>query len=174
MRIIKATRAYTLLVFIAATAVVLSAQAVQASAIESSYDRFTGTTTLSTSIRHAVSVGSPVSVFFQAVVSKDSSISILRLAIIRSSQDLKYASCQQVHFLVNGEPLELESEYAPRVDQGVFEVFIVTLTPDTLLKLSNAQKVEYKICNDEFSMSAEVLGSGKEIYDYLVASGAVK
>jgi hypothetical protein len=86
-------------------------------------------------------------------------------SLTSKSEEWKYLECHQTSFLVDGKPFNAESlDYSGTVGSGhVLEFFNFFMPYSSFVKLANGQSVEFKICNDEYSLDAQHINVLREL-----------
>lgn len=89
----------------------------------------------------------------------------LVFALWSVNDDWEYLNCHSLNFLIDGSPLQVDTERKGEVLSGgrVSETIMSTLATKDFLKLVNAKLVEGKLCNTEFKLSAEQMQGLKDV-----------
>lgn len=127
--------------------------------VDTKHDRFTGTTTVSTPLDYLTT---PVGVLFQSHTGS------IKMVLARGGSTFRYIDCNSVVILADDKRVDLPFEYQASLIGGgrnVSEIWAADIGIDTLCELSRAEKVEYRVCSDEFTISRLVLCSGRLICD---------
>jgi len=139
--------------------------------IDIHYDKFTRTTQIKTHISWLKLGGKNPKLFVSIICDGDNisvdSIQDINLIFVNfNSYRFEYDKCRSVYCLVDEDPLELPEkiEYEANIDNhGYWEYIGMKIDYLTLEKLWNAQKIEFKICNDEFSPGKDETAAIQEI-----------
>ena len=85
---------------------------------------------------------------------KDHKLQIVSLSIQSSSKEWKYLRCHSVKWLIDGKPVDLGiPEHQGDVSLGgVTESVTFPFSMAKLNLLAKAEKIEFKICNDEITL----------------------
>jgi hypothetical protein len=131
--------------------------------IEAVKDRFTGVTRYRT--RSAPVLGSTS---VQTVVSVSNGAFAAQLLLVygtSSSEGWKYLKCHYLNWMLDGTPIEVPSAtHDGQVGNTVLvEQLNQRLDRAQLRRFASARSVEYKICNDEYSMSADELSGLRQL-----------
>jgi hypothetical protein len=125
--------------------------------IEIKYDRFTNKTTVRTDPKKTA--GTAIQPALVLMGSYDgetpSKPGVCTLAFALNSSSWVYLRCHTINCLADGKPVVLpSSKHNGKVGKGFVFEFITIMVPFNIIEqLSNYQKVEFKICNTEFSIS---------------------
>jgi hypothetical protein len=137
--------------------------------VEVKTDRFTGETTYSTPpIAHAKD--NPLDPWAFITVSDGKVMPSFSLVINGSFPRWKYIECNNIHWLLDGKPVQFPPvEYSREILHGrrmrVMESFSYLLLPIEKLKaIASASVVEYKICNDEYKFDKTTLSNFRELW----------
>ena len=136
--------------------------------IEVENDRFTGKRSVSNTVSPAKGdLRTPIRVF---KVAQEKTGQVTYGAIFMTvAREWRYLNCHSFDWLVDGEPMKPIEPAAHRgeVMRGgsvsVLEVVYMGLSRDQFQQLADAQKVEYRICRDEFQLTVEDLVGIKEV-----------
>jgi hypothetical protein len=134
--------------------------------IEKKYDRFTQTTTVA-SKPIPPERGNP-RLFLLATYPGEkppANLTDVGFFFVSCSKDWEYLSCNSTNFLIDGKPYSPgAATHKGHVSSGdVLEYLIYPkATFSTIKKLAAATKVEVKICNTEFVLSAKGMNDLKE------------
>jgi hypothetical protein len=148
--------------------VLLFAMAAANAQVKDSVDRFTGKRELVYSSTDKLQLGKPH--LIAAATVDGQSISSNLTFMVASVTDRptgtawKYLRCHSMAWLVDGTPIQLGQvvHSGQVVRGGVNEVITQLVTVDQLQKLSAGKVVEYRICNDEYRLSAaDMVGLGE-------------
>jgi hypothetical protein len=79
------------------------------------------------------------------------------IAFALSSSSWVYLRCHSIYCLTDGNPLELPpSKHEGKAGRGYVIEFISILIPFSIIEqLSKSEKVEFKICNTEFTLTKQ-------------------
>lgn len=128
--------------------------------LEVEHDRFTQQTVIKTETKAAVGRlkldGKPA-LSLLGVYDTDGSLQI-SLFISSLGTEWRYLNCRRTNWLRDGRPLTMTDPIhnSDVLNSGrVSEDLIVRLTLAQLHQLADAQRVEYKVCNDEYIVSSE-------------------
>lgn len=127
-------------------------------AIRTTYDKFSGETTIGTV---PTPPSSSPSLAFVATYTKTREDglpdpSTVGMMLVVSGSDWRYLNCSATYWLADGKRFELpQPTHDGHVGNGYVLEFlqIKILKPAELRKLAAAQRVEFKICNDEYVVS---------------------
>jgi hypothetical protein len=103
-------------------------------------------------------------------IGQECSDPMFALVFRSKSSSWKYLECNSVLCLIDGEKLDLpESRHDGKVldSANVVEYISVFSDKATFEKLWNAKQVEFKVCNDEFSLSPIEMRMLQELKNYL-------
>lgn len=136
--------------------------------IEVENDRFTGKRSVSNTVSPAKGdLQTPIRVF---KVAQEQTGQVTYGAIFMTvASEWRYLRCHSFDWLVDGEPMKPIEPAAHRgeVMRGgavsVLEVMYMGLSREQFQQLADAQKVEYRICRDEFQLTGEDLVGIKEV-----------
>lgn len=83
--------------------------------------------------------------------------------LTRPAKSWRYLECHTTRWLVDGERLSVEAEHHGKVmDGGVIENLAFDLSAKDLARIAAAESVEYRVCNDEYTLTeAQKAGLGK-------------
>ena len=142
--------------------------------IESKEDRFTGSYKIQT--KPYASPNSEFGFSWLYEEDKDGGVKTLGLIMHRTSKSWRYLQCHSTAFLADGKPLDLGRESrSGHVGSGYVNEFLIINTSLTKLKTAaQSRKVEYKVCNDEFSMSDRDLTDLREFVRLVTERGHAK
>lgn len=153
--------------FVVATFTIVTACSVYAQEVTDEVDRFTGVREITYKSSAKIQLGVPY--VFASAKTKDA-VTVFNVTFLigsfRGRNDVtgwKYLRCHRVNWLVDGTPLQTdETMHNGQVARGgVNEIIQQPLTLGQMQKLGSASTVEYRICNDEFQLSAdEIAGIG--------------
>lgn len=139
----------------------VSACAANAQDVTDELDRFTGVREITYKSSSKIQLGVPY-VFASAKIKDEVTVFNVTFLVgsFRGRNDVsgwKYLRCHRVNWLVDGVPLEVgETKHDGQVTRGgVNEIIQQPLTLEQMKKLGSASSVEYRICNDEFRLSAD-------------------
>jgi hypothetical protein len=125
--------------------------------IEIKYDRFKDKTTVQTDPKRTAGTAlQPALVLIGRYDGQTPSRPAeCTLAFAVRTSSWAYLRCHSVDCLADGKPVALpSSKHDWKVGKGYVFEFISIIVPFTIMEqLSNCQKVEFKICNTEFSIS---------------------
>jgi len=145
----------------AAATLPVTPRTVETCAAEVKYDRFLKSTSVSTnsprSLGWSATYPSVVMTVKGGASADQEAILILTAA---SDAGWRYLRCHLFHMLADGEPVALgESRHSGEVARGsaVIEQIIVPVRLDDLRVAAAAQRIEYRICNDEYVAPEEFL-----------------
>jgi len=88
--------------------------------------------------------------------SRPKNLPAVNIILSSINEDWKYLNCHSTYCLVDGKPLELpKTEHYGDVMGGgkVIEIIYVSVPYSTFVKMCEARKIEFKICNTEFIIS---------------------
>jgi hypothetical protein len=125
--------------------------------IEVKYDRFKNKTVVQTNPKKTT--GTAIQPALVLMASYDgqtpSRPGESTIAFAVRSPKWAYLRCHSVHCLADGKPLELPSfKHHGEVGRGYVFEFISTSIPFSIIEqLSKCEKIEFKLCNTEFSLS---------------------
>jgi hypothetical protein len=146
--------------------------------VKDEYDRFEGSRKLTYESQAKVELGQPQPSLH--VVVKDGKETIFLRFIVASASDRraasswKYLRCNDIDWLIDGAPVELGDVVhdGQAVRGGVIEILLQPATREQLQKIGSGQVVEYRICNDEYRLSAADVAGVQGIYQKLAAGPA--
>ena len=128
-------------------------------------DSFTGATTWNWSVPNE----SGPSMDIDGLAPKNEPVHFL-LDIEFYSNQWRYLDCHSVHWLVDGQRVNLVFHYMPHMtDDGVIEQFVLVLTPSAMKMLSDAKSIRYEICGDAYSFNSKELQGVKQIYSAVMS-----
>lgn len=83
----------------------------------------------------------------------------------RTGTAWKYLRCNRVDWLINGAPADFgEAIHSGQVVRGgVIEIISVPMSPDQIERIGSAATVEFRICNDEYQLSAEDIAGFRRV-----------
>lgn len=90
----------------------------------------------------------------------------ISISLNRASADLRYGTCNRVNWLADGVPVSIgDAEYRfERIGGGVLEWLTIYLRIGALAPLASANKIEFRICNDEFVLHGRHRVALQEFY----------
>lgn len=98
------------------------------------------------------------------------------LTMFISSDEWRYLKCRGLSALIDGKPLELPPlDHDGKVGRGyVTENLKAMISLETVATIANAKKsLEFKLCNDEFTLPLSVAADARRFLDELGAAPAV-
>lgn len=127
--------------------------------VKDEIDRFTGDREIAFSSPGRTAVGEPDFVLEGSV--KNGRVVMQLKFIVANTTDRrkgtawKYLSCHTVDWLVDGTPLQLDAATHRGIVArgGVIEILSQFATPEQLDRIGEAQRVEFRICGDEFLLA---------------------
>ena len=136
--------------------------------IEVENDRFTGRRSVSNTVSPAKGdLKTPIRVF---KVAQEKTGQVTYGAIFMTiAREWRYLNCHPFDWLVDGEPMKPIEPPAHRGEVmregtvSVLEVVYMGLSRAQFQQLADAQKVEYRICRDEFQLTEEDLLGVREV-----------
>jgi hypothetical protein len=141
--------------------------------VTKTYDRFTQRTTVKSDVSTEKVLSGRFSLLllcsFEGEVVKEAPNAIS--ASFHYLAEGKYFDCSEAWMLVDGEPMgELEEEWDDNVGR-ILGCVTLRLPFSTVIRMAQAQKVEMKICNDEFELDEEEMS---DLRDFVAALRVVE
>jgi len=137
------------------------------------YDRFNDETVLQSSFRKIVDNGRPDFEFIAHYTGKtfsgNPSSIVLSIMIVSSSTEWQYLDCYDTSWLIDGNHITLPK---PDHDGSIGDGYVleyITIGPikfEDFRRLANSKKIEAKICNDEFVLTADEKEDIDQIYSF--------
>jgi hypothetical protein len=124
--------------------------------VKTESDRFTGETTISLTTKPS-GVGSQ-DLFVTGKVKPDGTVPGGFIIMFVSIQNgWKYLRCHSMHWLLDGKPLEMpDTKHDGEVGNGggmvIEEIVTLGVSEEKLRAIGHADKIEYEICNDAFTL----------------------
>jgi hypothetical protein len=137
--------------------VALAALAVPAFAqVTVEYDEFKRQTIVTLHAEPLDSAPSLLAIGSKEEVSKKPEEKNIILNFVSHSEDWEYLKCHELNALADGQPVELgESNHDGSVGEGyVVEYVGVTINLKTLMKLTKAKEVKFRLCNTVIALSS--------------------
>lgn len=131
------------------------------------FDRFKGETLVKLDPRYSETTSGPRSLFVSYTYEGNTPAPppFVGMALFTSSDEWMYLKCHSLAFLLDDTmPIELETEHDGDVGSGyVIEYVSSFLSLEEFLQIVNAQKVEGKLCNDEFQFTDEQMEALRDV-----------
>jgi hypothetical protein len=127
--------------------------------LEVVYDHFNGSTTVQTKRQDIISIGRP-EIILVGVFAKEGGQPAIGMGLLVTDPRLHYRQCHTTEWLVDNQPISLpQPEFSPGADKrGLLSrdlLKILPLTLEQVVRLTHAQKIEYRVCRDEFTVTSE-------------------
>ena len=144
-----------MLVALAGTALPVAAQSVS-----DNFDRGSGERTIEYTADGSRDSSRPV-LTFNANFSGDDSWSGVTLAFVSAGDEAnaprsRFSACHNIEWIVDGQPLVAgrASYQGSVIDGELIELVTQDVTPEWVSAISTAQSVRYRVCRDEYTLTA--------------------
>lgn len=132
-------------------------------------DRTSGERTIAYTADGSTDLARPVFTF-NASLAGDASSSAVNLAFVSRDEGggvpaPRFAACHGIEWLVDGKPLAATpaSHRGNVIDGEMIELVEQEVTPDWVVAIGKAQSVRYRVCRDEYALTAGDIGAFKVI-----------
>ena len=131
-----------------------------AQAVSDNFDRGSGERTIEYTADGSRDSSRPV-LTFNANFSGDDSSSGVTLAFVSAGDETnaprsRFSACHNIEWIVDGQPLVASraSYQGSVIDGELIELVTQDVTPEWVSAISTAQSVRYRVCRDEYALTA--------------------
>lgn len=136
------------------------AMPVAAQSVSDNFDRGSGERTIEYTADGSRDSSRPV-LTFNANFSGDDSSSGVALAFVSAGDETnaprsRFSACHHIEWIVDGQPLAASraSYQGSVIDGELIELVTQDVTPEWVSAISTAQSVRYRVCRDEYALTA--------------------
>lgn len=137
---------------------------------KSKVDKFTGQKKISWAkfYRGSLYYGREFNKVISVSIDPKTKVWVSNIALLKNSKEHRYLRCQATNWLVDGKAIKPKAVlFDSKIERNpvhVSEMLIIEFSKEDFAQLAQANKIEYRVCNDEHEMTLEEKEGIKAVY----------